>query len=75
MKHEASEIAQKIVQEVSTNPKVAAALGGASSATGYFNSNDLYYWLGVALVAVSLYNQVMQAIRTRQDRKRRATDK
>lgn len=75
MRHEAQEVAQKIVQEISTNPKVAAAVGGASSATGYMNSNDLYYWLGVALVVVSLYNQIMQAIRTRRDRKRRATDK
>lgn len=75
MKSENSQIAHEVIQKVAENPKVGMFVGGGVTASGWqFDANDFAVWLGIAVAAVSLYNQIMVAIRSRQKSKIKDTE-
>ncbi len=64
MKAESQEVANQIIQKVAENPKLGMAVGGVTAGWS-FTANDVALYLGIAVAAVSLYNQLMVAIRSR----------
>lgn len=65
MKPENAQIVHDVVQKVVESPKIGMVTGGSVAAMGWqFTASDLAVWIGIAVAAVSLYNQIMVAIRS-----------
>ncbi len=67
MKPETQHVASEVIQKIAENPKGGMGVSGLLGWAGWnLDANDFALWLGIALAAVSLYNQVMVAVRSRQ---------
>lgn len=74
MKPETQHVASEIIQRAAENPKVGMAISGAAIGSGSgvvepvigLGANEIAVWVGIAVGIVSLYNQIMIAVRSRQ---------
>jgi hypothetical protein len=82
VKPEDGQIFHEVIQRTVENPKVGLGAAGfvSTAATEVaepligITANDFALWLGIAVAAVSLYNQIMVAIRSHRKSKIKNTD-
>lgn len=71
MKDGAQEIASELIKQVAENPKTGMLLGSSAvGASMTVTINDVAMYAGLVLVAISIYNQVMIAIRSHRKNKK-----